>query len=399
MTVSLWNRSPAPPPLDADLAIIGGGVCGLSAALHARRRGLSVVVLERHAAGSGASTRNAGYLMRGMADNYAAACDVLGDALAQQAWRWTEENLRGLQAEGVASLPSYRATPSCLLALDDDEAAQLQRSAELLQRDGFGALLVESGPDSAWASGVPLLGLVNPGDATVDPAELIAMLAAGLGGSVLPGQEVHEIVPASRGAAGRCIVRTGTLEVRAPRVLACTNAYARLLLPPLAGLVDPRRGQMLALACEGARLDYAYYANHGHEYIRQLPSGVIIAGGCRGQFAAEEVGYEDATSPRVQEAIAAFARLLLDRPIRVLARWAGTMGFSPDGMPLVGPVSEDGSVWFCGGFTGHGMSLGYRTAAGAIAGMLDGESADPLATAFALHRCLAPGEALPAAGG
>ncbi|MEO1279335.1 MAG: hypothetical protein AAFV77_10305, partial [Planctomycetota bacterium] len=64
----------------------------------------------------------------------------------------------------------------------------------------------------------------------------------------------------------------------------------------------------------------------------------------------------------------------------------GTMGFSPDGMPLVGPISEDGSVWFCGGFTGHGMSLAYRTSAGAVTALLDGPGADPLADAFSLSR-------------
>jgi glycine/D-amino acid oxidase-like deaminating enzyme len=82
--------------------------------------------------------------------------------------------------------------------------------------------------------------------------------------------------------------------------------------------------------------------------------------------------------------------MLLDRPIRVVARWAGTMGFSPDGMPLVGPVGASDSVWFCGGFTGHGMSLAYRTGAGAVAAMLDGSDADPLAATFALGRVGAP---------
>src|SRR6056297_2243378 len=104
MTVPYWQRSTKPQAIDVDAAIVGGGVCGLSAALHLIRRGLSVVVLERHTAGSGASSRNAGFLMRGMAESYKVACDTLGSDTARNIWRWSEENLRGLQSEGAAEL-------------------------------------------------------------------------------------------------------------------------------------------------------------------------------------------------------------------------------------------------------------------------------------------------------
>lgn len=383
MTVSFWQREPSPASLRADLVVVGGGVCGLSAALHASRRGLSVLVLERGRVGSGASTRNAGFLMRGMAENYATARELLGADAARLVWHWSEENLRGLLGEGVGALASYRPTPSCLLALEADEAEELATSAELLQADGFGVLVLEGGRDSVWSSGLPLAGLVNPGDATVNPAHLVELLRLRLGRRVVEGQEVYAIADA---AGGGCEVRTGSLRVACGRVLVCTNAYAPLLLPELGELVRPRRGQMLALDGAGLTLDYAYYANRGHEYLRQTPTGEVVVGGCRQRFSAAEVGLEDRTTAQVQEAIEAFARLVLDRPIRVRARWAGTMGFSTDGMPLIGPVRADGSVWFCGGFTGHGMSLGYRAAAAGVTAMLDGPDADTMASWCRLDR-------------
>ena len=386
MTVPYWQRSTDAQTLDADVAIVGGGVCGLSAALHLRDRGLRVVVLERHAPGSGASSRNAGFLMRGLAENYRVARDTLGEAIARDVWHWSEENLQGLRSRGVDALSSYRATPSCLLALEQDEADELIESASMLQADGFGVLLTESGSDSVWQSGLPLVGLVNPHDATVNPAELIGHLVSRLGDAVFAGREVFGIEPGNATNDGRCTVRAAGIEVRSDRVLVCTNAYAGSLVRSLERLVEPNRGQMLALEAQGARLDYAYYVNRGHEYIRQDVDGTIVVGGCRGQFTDAERSMDDRTSERVQRAIEAFARLMLDRPIRVAARWAGTMGFSPDGMPLVGPISPDGSVWFCGGFTGHGMSLAYRTSAGAVAAMLDGVDTDPLAGVFTISR-------------
>lgn len=384
MTVSIWKRSPTPQQVHVDVAIVGGGVCGLSAALHFSRRGIRALVLEMHTPGSGASTRNAGFLMRGMAENYKSALDNLGHDTARNIWHWSEENLLGLKAEGVDKLPSFRPTPSCLLAFEQDEADALVESARLLSEDGFGALLVESGTDSAWASGLPLLGLVNPADATINPADLISLLVAKLGSIVVGDQEVHAIEAAD--GQWPCIVRTATLEVHCGSVLVCTNADAGRLYPSLAGVVRPNRGQMLALRAGGAHLDYAYYANHGHEYIRQTPDGTIVAGGCRKQHAEDERTSDDRTSEPVQRDIEAFARGILDQPIEIVARWAGTMGFSPDGVPLVGPITPEQSVWFCGGFTGHGMSLAYRTAAGVVSAMLDGIDSDPLISAFALSR-------------
>src|SRR5207244_9845848 len=93
---------------------------------------------------------------------------------------------------------------------------------------------------------------------------------------------------------------------------------------------------------------------------------------------------EDVTTPEVQGALEAFAAAMFDidrAALNVVSRWSGAMGFSPDGLPLMGPVRvetdpepawEPGSVWFCGGFTGHGMSMAWRTAHAAVGAMLDG---------------------------
>jgi glycine/D-amino acid oxidase-like deaminating enzyme len=183
--------------------------------------------------------------------------------------------------------------------------------------------------------------------------------------------------------------------VAARRVLVCTNAYVPLLLPGLAAVVAPRRGQMLALANTGLRLDASYYANHGYEYFRQTSDGTVVVGGCRKRHAEAECGYEDRVTPAVQGDLEAFACAALGigaGDLRVRARWSGTMGFTPDWLPAIGPVPGDwarGAVWFCGGFTGHGMSIGHRCARAAVAGVLEGEAAG--GNPFPLGRFPGPG--------
>lgn len=387
MTVSVWQRSDSAASTRADLVVVGGGVCGLAAAIEAERRGLRVVVVERHAVGSGASGRNAGFLMRGAADNYVVARRLYGEELARRLWRISEENLEVLRSLGVGELGSYRAVPSCLVAFDETERGELIESHERLVADGFASGLIDTaggaGPgdrlfEVARSRGERLVALVNPDDASCDPCELLSMLRGRVKGRILEHQEVCAIEPCGSGAR----VVTAAACVEAERVLLATNAYAALLVPSLLEVVRPRRGQMLAIEAPECVLSMSYYANRGSEYFRHAGGARIVVGGCRTTAVDEEVGYEDRTTDGVQGAIERFAmRVLgLDR-LDVRARWSGVMGFSADGLPLIGRVEiqtrdggvwRDAPVWFCGGFTGHGMSLGVRSAQVAVAEMVDG---------------------------
>jgi glycine/D-amino acid oxidase-like deaminating enzyme len=360
--------------MEQEAVVIGAGICGVSAGLHLARRGVPAMVIERGAVAGGASGRNAGFLMRGAADNYAAAVRQWGHETARAVWRWTEENLTGMRGEGIETLPSYRPVPSCLLALEGGELGELRESLALLSEDGLAAEWVERGEDSAWRGGAGALGgLVNPADGACNPCELMSYLASRLPVPVAEQQEVTGITDAG---GGRVEVATPDARVRCRRVLICTNAYLPLLLESMRGTVTPHRGQMIAVRVPGARLDCSYYVNHGSEYIRQAADGTIVAGGWRTYYAATEVGYEDILTEPVQSGIEGFARRMLGASGEVVARWSGVMGFTRRGLPIVAPVPGDwpeGSVWFCGGFNGHGMSMAYRTAAAAVAAIVDGE--------------------------
>ncbi len=378
MTVSLWQRlEPRPTPLETDVAIIGAGITGLSAAIECESRGLRCVVIEQDFPGARASGRNAGYLMRGAADNYAAAVRELGRGYARFLWKWTEDNLAALRALGAGTLPGFADRPSCLAALAGSEVGELQASADLLREDGFRVDIIHPGAgapdDPIWRSGRPVLALVNPDDAVCSPIELVGLLRARLTTTtVLNSSRVYAIEP----DAGRVTVRARNHTVHAAHCLVCTNAYAAELLNELDGLVVPNRGQMFAMRPHDsahANLAYAYYLNHGSEYIRSGPDGTVVIGGARKHREAEERTDAEGLNPAVQARLEQWARDLITDRFEVIARWSGIMGFSPDGMPIVRPTREGGGrVWFCGGLTGHGMSMGHLTARHAVNAMLDG---------------------------
>jgi glycine/D-amino acid oxidase-like deaminating enzyme len=389
---SLWQRGGLDGrDLACEVAVVGGGIAGVSAALTLQRAGVDAVLVESRQICDGASGRNAGFLMRGAAENYAAACRAYGRERARLVWKWTEENLAELRAEGVESTPGYARRPSCLVATDAEEAGELVESTRLLAEDGFDAALIRPGepgvPDDAiWRSGRPIVGLLNPHDAVCHSVEVVSMLARKLDRTRVIERQPIEAIGGEQGGVRLVTVRG---EIVAKRVLVCVNAWAGTVLPALAGLVTPNRGQMLALRPEDPRdaeLAYAYYLHHGHEYTRSVGDGLVIFGGARGLHAAAERGFGEEPTGPVQGSLEAFARELISPRFGVVARWAGTMGFSQDGLPLVGPVDhagvEPGRVWFCGGFTGHGMSMAFRTARAAVGEMLGGE-----ATPFPLGRC------------
>lgn len=376
MTVSMWQRrEPAPEPISVDVCVIGAGICGLSAAIECEARDVSCVVLERDYPGARASGRNAGFLMRGAAENYARACDDLGRERARWLWRFTESNLRALRRLGVGGLGAYADRASCLVAMNPEEAGELERSARFLGEDGFSVSLTRAVDDALWERARPQLGLLNPDDAVCSPAELVAMLRRLVGQArVISNAPVYAIEPEGTGV----IVRGRGVLVHARFVLVCTNAYAGGLLPELRGVVAPNRGQMLSMRPEdpvAARLLHAYYINHGSEYVRAGPDGTVLFGGARKHRQAEECTDRDELNDAIQARLEELARAYLCERFEVVARWSGIMGFSPDGLPIVracAGADPDGRVWFCGGLTGHGMSMGHLTARGAVGAMLEG---------------------------
>eukprot|EP00762_Andalucia_godoyi_P008486 ANDGO_05788.mRNA.1 hypothetical protein len=468
---SVWHAR-ASSTLDSehfDVAIVGAGIAGISAALTLQRLIVSqkpsvrqiskIALIERGqiaSPSSGASTRNAGFLMRGCADNYAEAVSVFGRAEAKRLWKLSEENVSRLMNE---ELVPHEKRPSCLVATSVDEAERLALSVKMMIEDGFDVVGIDiekfrqqmssskdsvipssfitvspgldankyNNLDSVLSSDASRYALINPNDGVCDPVHVLLHLKKKFDSSIvsiledcsvqsllLPfnnkngSVELQCILPSS-GTSG---TSTCGRHIIAKQVLLCMNAYAPSLVPGLSNWVQPVRGQMLAFACplSDARVLYSYYVNHGYEYLRRLDNATVIIGGWRRRHAEREVGYDVCPTTEVQSGLECAASVLLSGkigrptgsvPMRnhvVNHRWAGTMGFSPDHLPIasalfskmlvphyldevyppdvekaaVGKGMWDTRVWFCGAFTGHGMSLGFVTAELTVKAMITG---------------------------
>ncbi len=360
--MSLWleHVSRVYPPLEADdvadVAIVGGGIAGIASAYFLAKAGARVVVLERRGVAEGASGRNAGFLLAGVAENFLAASRRYGDENAWRIWRLTKRTqalVRSLALEhGIAC--ELRWNGSDQMAGDDAEWHEVQESARRLSARGVAVTVDPTRRAATYAD-----------DGDLHPLKWVRGLARA---AAVAGARIHEDTAVTDVASGEA--RTPRGVVAAGAVLLCTNAYTAHLAP---SRVRPVRGQMLATAPTRAIFDRPAYARRGYEYWRQTADGRVVVGGWRDAAVEQEVGEDEITTEAVQRHLDAFLREHgVDAP--VTHRWAGTMGFSHDALPYVGQVGP--RLFVCGGFTGHGMAFGPASAEMAAALIRDGRHRD-----------------------
>jgi glycine/D-amino acid oxidase-like deaminating enzyme len=337
-------------PLRADVVVVGGGITGVSLAYWLGRGGADVLVLERARLAAGASGRNAGFLLAGVASSYANAVAKYGHSLAAEVWAFTLENNERF-ADLLAGRAGWRRGGSWTLAASADEALALQTSAQLLREDGLPGEWVPA----AGVRGPGLGGLLNPSDGELQPVEAVAFLADVATALITEDVEVIGIEPGGSGVR----IHTSGGEVGAGAVVLATNGYTRQILPSIA--IDPVRGQMLATGAAGPVTDRPVYTEHGFVYWRQLVDRRVVVGGFRHTALADEIGYDERPTEAVQRHLDAYLPSL-GLTAAVTHRWAGVMGFTRDGLPLVGAVPGAPGVHVCAGYSGHGMGFAFNCA-------------------------------------
>lgn len=342
-------RRPLERDLTVDVAIVGGGIAGIATAYALARDGANVAVLERGELAEGASGRNAGFVLGGVAANYVAACRQYGAERATRVFRFTFANRAlfrdAIRANAIDCLAAWNGSDQ--LAGDDAEWLEIAESARQLAGQGVRVRLEPAERKAVYDE-----------DGEIHPVRFVRGLADA---AERLGARLHTRTPVT--AVTPTVVRSANGTARASAVVLCTNAYTHHLAPTR---VRPVRGQICATAPVARRIfARPTYADRGYRYWRQLPDGRVLVGGWRDTAVDEEVGEDDRTSDRIQRQLDAWlAARGIDAP--VTHRWAGTMGFSHDGLPYIGKAAD--GIYRCGGFTGHGQ--GYAMAAGDLVSAL-----------------------------
>ncbi|GAA3974079.1 FAD-binding oxidoreductase [Hymenobacter antarcticus] len=339
--LSYWEHQAFFGP--ADVAIIGAGLVGLTAALYLKQRrpDWRVVVLERGPLPSGASTKNAGFACFGSISELieqekcgdlqavvAARCEglarlreLLGDAALDYQPVGGYELFRHEEATLAAECRDKIDYFNQLLAPVVGHARTFRDASDEAGRFGFG--------------GVGTL-LRNEHEGSLDAGRMMRALLAHTWAADVPVLTNCAVDTIEASATGQQLRLANGAVIEASQVLLATNAFATELLPELA--VTPGRGQVLVTEpLPEVSLPGTFHYDHGYAYFRQLPDHRVLLGGGRNlDFTAETTTVPGLTLP-VQQYLENLLHTVIlpgQRP-RIDFRWSGVMGFGPALAPII----------------------------------------------------------------
>ncbi len=355
-----------------DVVVVGAGIVGAAVAARLARQGLRVAVLEAQQVAGGATGRSAGLLLTGVPGHYHWAVRFFGREAARALWELSVEGREHLMEAAAHLGVRVERTGSLALAVTEEEAEALRASAELLREDGFDAGFSRTDPLQRGF----LAALQRPDDGVVDAADLTRALLVSAPVTVHADTEVQGLE--AEGADIRVWAYRRT--VRCGAVVLAAGGYAPTLEPTLSRWVNPGHALLVTARLDEGRdeppLTLPCYADYGYEYARPLPDGRLLMGAWR--YPRRPSLAENSPDPdaALREGLSRFVRRYFPEVEgRIVHRWTGIFGCTPDGVPVVGALPHLPGVYFALGLGGWGLCWAFVAAERVVEMMLEGAPA------------------------
>lgn len=365
---SLWQATAVPPPdtpplqedVEADVAIIGAGYTGLSAALHLAEKGVGTVVLDAEAPGWGASGRNGGQVIPGLkydpdelvtrlGSKWGEALIDLSGGAADTVFGLIDKY--GIECDAVRKGWIQTAHSSSMLRIMERRASQWERRGAPVD------LLDRSEVRHRIGAGDFVGGWVDYRAGSVQPlgyARGLARAAQGLGVQIHSRSRAVRLNKVSKG--WQVITEQGSV-LTAERVLIATNGYTDGLWPGLRQTILPAASFLVATRPLSDELGASILP--GREvssdsrrllvYFRRDAQGRLVLGG-RGPFSDPRTTLEWAHIERALELL--FPQL---KGIEFEYRWAGRLAVTADFMPHVHEPAPGLNIAL--GYNGRGIAM------------------------------------------
>lgn len=344
-----------------DVAIIGGGFTGLGAAVHLAKAGVSVVLLEAHRFGDGASGRNGGQLNTGQhagPDDHEAqlgferarALFDLGEEAKHHLLDFTQQNKIEIDYQKGHMSVTHKQRYV-------DELREYP--ALLAQRFGYPHLRFMDKEETSERMGSAFYrgGCYDSETGHIHPLKLVvgtARVAAASGAQLFENSAVTSM----RHESGKTRIETAQGTVTADRVLLAVNAYgSEKLEPVMASHVMPIRSFI------GATVPLDDEILPGKEsvsdtrfmvrYFRRTKDGRLLFGG-REAYTADA---PDNIDKHIRKQITEIYPALKD--VEITHAWGGSVGITMPREPFVREVMP--GVTAIGGYSGHGVMLSNFT--------------------------------------
>jgi len=358
-------RTKNPEPLEGrrvDVAIVGAGYTGLSAALEVACRGASVMVIEQERAGWGASSRNAGQVLTGLKLDPATLVARFGETRARALFDASIESIEALErlisSQGIDC--DYTRTGHVQAASKPSHFQAFQQEQTLLGKvfDHSVRLVKAEEQHSEIGSNAYFGLMVDERSGAINPARFVQGLATAACRAGAAVTERTKVLGLAR-TGSRWTLTTSAGCVGATDVLLATTAYTDQAAPALQRRLVPIGSYVIAtepLSAPGASTlipkgRMVFDSKHFLHFFRVTRDRRLLFGG-RAEFGRP--------TPQTTARCAAILRREMAAifPALTWARidyaWSGNVDFSRDQLPHAGRL--DGA-YYVGGYCGHGIAM------------------------------------------
>lgn len=359
-----------PPPhaplageVRADVCIVGGGIAGLSAALHLVERGFTVALLEAKHLGFGGSGRSGGQTIFGYASGQEKLKKIVGDADARKMWDIALEGMRlqqqliarhGIECDYVAGHMHVGVKPR--------HDAELAAEVETLHEEyGYRSVRGVSHEElrTLVASERYTTGLHDSASGHLNPYKYtlgLGAAAARAGVRIFENSCVTKLDIASD-ASGEHVAHAAHGTVRARHLLVAGGALLGRLVPELARKLMAVGTYIATTEVLGERRAASLITNDAAvadinwvlDYFRRTPDHRLLFGG-RVSYS----GLDPFDSSRIMRGriVRVFPQLA---DVKIDHAWGGFVDITPNRAPHFGRLAPN--AYFLQGFSGHGMVL------------------------------------------
>jgi len=350
-------------PQTVDVAIIGSGYTGLTAALTFARHGASVAVLEAKTIGWGASSRNGGMVLTGLKIPMQTAIKRYGRDMARRLFQCSLDSIDTVEQicedEGIDC--GFTRTGHLLAANKPKHYNLLAEEVEFMAKEFNHAVRLVPQSEQREEIGSDLYhgALVDEVSAGINPAQFVAGLASAAekaGATLYAKAHVHKLERKEK----RFLVETERGLLMAENVFVASNGYIDSAIPELQRKIMPIGSFIIAtepLSDELAHelsphnrmiFDFKHFLN----YFRLSADNRMVFGGRAAFFPENERTVRQSAEILRREMIEVYPQL---RDVTVEYAWGGTLGFTFDLMPHAG---ESDGIFYALGFGGHGAAMG-----------------------------------------
>ena len=338
--LSYWEKSSF---IHHGLIVVGGGIVGLSTALHYQlaHPKKKVVVIERGLFPSGASTKNAGFVCFGSISELAenARTDSQDELLSLVEKRY-KGGLELRQLLGDKRI-DYRLVGGYELDFQGDLHERIFTFNDWL-RPLFKRPVFSDARDNIPAFSFEqtiVKGLVkNQFEGSIDTGKMMdafARKAREAGVQFYTQTEVLHYVEQANGVEVAVSTAEGTLQLMADQLALCTNAFTKALLPE-ADLVPGRGMVIVTKPLKWAPPRGTFHYHSGYNYFRNAGNRILLGGArhldLKGEATTQE-GINSRLESQLKEDLKSF--IAPERPLEVDYAWSGIMAFGEGKSPLL----------------------------------------------------------------